>query len=75
MDMRMQTDVLSPGMKHTHCTAFDTKVCISKLPQSIPHRVEQLTVKPFAVEQTNIVQFVWKGENNVVMFYREGGFQ
>lgn len=75
MDVRVQTQVLSPGMKHAYCTAFDAKVGISKLAQSIPHRGEQLTVKPFAVEQTNGVQFVRNGENDVVVLYRKDGFE
>jgi hypothetical protein len=65
MEVWVQTKVLSPGMEQAHPTAFNPQVRISKLPISIPNSAEQLTAELFAVEQTNRVQFVWNGNNNV----------
>jgi hypothetical protein len=75
MDVRMKTEILPPSVKHTHCTAFNIKMSVSKLQQGIPDSREQLTVKPFAVKQTNMVQFVRYGKDDVIMFYLHSCFQ
>jgi hypothetical protein len=71
----MKTKILPPGVKNTHGSAFDIKMSISKLQQGIPDSREQLTVKPFAVNQTNRVQLMRNGKDDVIMFYLQGRFQ
>jgi hypothetical protein len=46
-----------------------------KLPQGVPDRLTLPVIKPFAVNQANLVQLVGNSENNAVVLYPKGRFQ
>jgi len=70
MDMRMQAEVLTPGMKHTDRPAFHSKMTVAESPQGIPDCGKKVIVKPPAIEKTDRIQFFRNGKDNMKMFYR-----
>jgi hypothetical protein len=69
MDMRMQAEVLSPGMKYTDRTAFHTVMTVAESSQGIPHRSKQMIVKPPAIQQAEGIKPFGDGKDNVKMLY------
>ena len=72
MDMRMQTQVLSPGMKNTDGSRLRCVMAIAERSQCIPHSSKQSIVKPFAIQHTNSMECLWNGKDYMIMTDRIG---
>ncbi len=67
MDVRMQAQVLSPGVQHTDGSCLSAILRITKGAQALPYTIEQFSIKPFAVEQAYFVQGLRHCKNDMKM--------
>jgi len=67
--MRMQREVLSPGVQHAQGTGLHTVSGVAKGAQRVPGSLEERVVVQPAVVQTQPVELVWYGEDQVVVPY------
>jgi hypothetical protein len=67
MDMRMQAEVLAPGMENTNGTTLYPVMTITERTQRVPYRSEQIIVKPFAIQHTNAMECLRNCEYNMKM--------
>ena len=70
MNMRMQAQVLPPGMKNTDGSRLCCVMGITETTQCIPHRGKQVIVKPFAIQHTNTMERLRNGKDNMIMIDR-----
>src|SRR5690554_7222477 len=72
MNVRVQTQVLAPGVQYRYRTAFNTIMRVTEQAERMPYRSkQQVKIHPL-VMQANGIQLVRNREYNVVMFYRQG---
>jgi hypothetical protein len=71
MDVRMQPQVLSPGVKHGHCSGLTTKMSISIAVKGTSNGIEQDVTIKCLVPQVNPVQYMGHGKDDVKMLYRK----
>jgi hypothetical protein len=69
MDMRVQRQVLPSSVQNGYRPDFNPVMRIPKTTERIPYRFEQQAVIHFVVPQTNIVQAVRGGKNDMIMLY------
>jgi hypothetical protein len=67
MNMWVQTQILPPGMKNADSATFHAIVAVPECLERAPNVLEQIVVKPFAVEQTNGVEFFGHRKHDVKM--------
>ncbi len=72
MDMRMQAQVLSPGMKNTDGSRLRCVMAIAERAQRVPHSSKESIVKPFAIQHTNSMECLWNGKDDMIMTDRIG---
>jgi hypothetical protein len=65
--VRMQAQVLSPGMKYADGSALNRVMAVAKGAQNIPDRFEQVIIEPLAVSEANFIQYLRYSENNMIM--------
>jgi hypothetical protein len=70
MDMRMQAQVLPPGMKNTDGSRLCCVMAIAERAQCAPHTSKQSIVKPFAIQHANIMERLRNGKDKMIMFHR-----
>jgi hypothetical protein len=72
MDVRVQTQVLPPGVQHCYDPGFHTVMRVAEQAERMPNcSKEQVVIHPLVV-QANGIQPVRNRKYNVVMFYRQG---
>jgi len=72
MDMRMQAQVLPPGMKNTDGSTLNPVMAVAKRAQCVPHSSKQVIVKPFAIQHTNTMERLRNGKDDMIMIHRVG---
>ena len=70
MDMRMQTQVLSPGMKNTDGSALSPVMTVAERAQCVPHSSKQVIVKPFTIQHADTMECLRYGKDNMIMIDR-----
>ena len=70
MDMRMQAEVLPPGMKNTNGTALNCVMAVTKRSQCVPNGNKQMIVKPFTIQHANAMESLGNSEDNMIMIDR-----
>ena len=72
MNVRVQTQVLPPRMQHTNGPGFNPIVAVAKSLQHASGAFKQCAVKPFAVQQTYLVQRFGNGKHYMEVFHIHG---
>src|SRR5450759_938922 len=72
MNMRMQAQVLAPGVQHANGTALYPIMAVAKSLQHAPCTLKHSTVKALAVEQAYRVQRFRNGKHHVKVFHIQG---
>ncbi len=65
----MQREVLSPGVQHAQGTGLHTMSGVTEGAQRVPDGLEERVVVQPAVVQTQPVELMWYGEDQVVVLY------
>lgn len=72
MHVRVQREVLSPGVQHSHRPGFCSKMRVSERAERVPDRSkEQVVIQPLVV-QANGIQLVRHRKDDVVMLHGQG---
>jgi len=72
MQVRVQAQVLSPGVKYTNGARFHSKMDVPGSPYRIPCTGEQTIIKSSTIEQAYIVQLMRERKHNMIMLHRQG---
>lgn len=72
MQVRVQAQVLSPGVKYTNGARFHSKMDVPGSPYRIPCTGEQTIIKSSTIEQADIVQLMRERKHNMIMLHRQG---
>jgi len=72
MNVRVQTEVLPPGVQHGNGPGFCPVVAVPKAVQSAPNGRKKQVVIHGRIPQTDLVQVMRHGKDDVKMLYRQG---